>query len=299
MADNNILNFNSINIGAWDTGNSHSMRKNGARSNTAHKTSIHIPNHPSSPSHKTLLKKRFSFGSIPTTANISTSSTKSSRLRSNVVHSSSPSNTRRCYRKIRKGYTSAKTSPNNFSLSQGTSRRSSVIVSGSCRGVKRSTSSHCGKLSADFTLPRVGQRSKERDSDEISCGWTTKSRKQNHTHFEKKIISQRRVDDLKITNTRLCGVNDVRLHHKPLKKSSSIGAGVGGVAKMWGHVGMKRWGDGESCFEDEEWEGEESGTSTLGDPISIEGIYCTCIHYSVHLTQLNVSDFNMNYFCNR
>ena len=219
-------------------------------------------------SNEKLLSKRYRLGSVPVAASIDVTSSGHGR-RLSAVHTSSPSSTRRSYRKIRKGYAPAITSTNGVSHTNTSRRRASGVVGGASH--RDGQRSHCGQSSsANFTLPRVGQRSNERSGKESLSVWMRKPSEQSHTHFETTPRLRQRVDDFEIVNTRFCRTNDARLSRQ-LRKSLSVGARLGGVVvgKCGCGVG-RRWREGECCCEDE---GEESGTSILGDPINIEGIY--------------------------
>ena len=201
-----------------------------------------------------LLEKRYRFSSIPVGASIKTSHTTTRGERSSTTAtrpSSSPASTRRGFKKIRRGFPTKK-SP-DFSCSQASSRRSSIVGVVSRYTSKATPTS---RVTANFTLPQVGQRSRGANrSREKSCnsGWTGKQYERNHTHWN--MSSQNH--SLRVTKTRSCGSDRVQ-------KSAS--AGVVCVSKMWG---VRGWRGGD------EDEGEEVGRmhSVMTDTISIEGIY--------------------------
>ena len=225
-----------------------------------------------------LLEKRYRLGSIPAATSISCSSD-THKKRSIGTHSSSPSSSQRGFRKLRKRH------PMNRSIaacssSRGSPKTSTLGAFRPCHIVKNVRTTECGAHL--YNLPRMGQRSKEKEHDEEIHGrWNKKLSERSHSlSASEKPINTR-------PSYRTIGRSSgVKMHGH--KKSASVGNV--GVARLWGCVGVKGWRGGECCCEDM---GEELGASVMGDTISIEGTVYIHVNTHVHVWSHHDSIFQM------
>ena len=169
------------------------------------------------------------------------------------LSSNSPSASRsRGHRKIRRGYSMAKSPPTLLNSVACDSGKRSSLGSGKSQTTPPMGVSH---QNHDFSLPLVGQRSEE--FQDISP-MRRKSREQDRS---KRPCQKKDVCSLRVSGKS----RDVRLHNR-LKKSCSVGAGLGGGASEWGCDGVRRWKS--ACCEDT----REDFVATLAeDSLSIEG----------------------------